>query len=121
MEGIDVSSKQGGPISEIVGANVRRVREVRGMSMRDLAAALKEADWPIYASGIGRLENGGRRIDVDDLVMIAKALDVPPIDLLEPWECDVCHGQPPAGFACETCGARGGTPDRPGFTWGGAK
>ena len=116
-----MASVQVGPVGDIVRANIRRIREVRDHSLRDLAKLLSEASRPIIASGIQRVEVGARRVDVDDLVAFAKALDVPPVDLLEPWDCDVCHGQPPAGFTCSTCGANGGTADRPGFTWGGGR
>lgn len=114
-------SVQVGPVGDIVRANIRRIREVRDHSLRELAKHLADIGHPIVASGIQRIEVGTRRVDVDDLVALAKTLDVPPVDLLEPWDCDVCHGTPPAGFSCETCGARGGTPDRPGFTWGGGR
>ena len=110
-----------GPVGHIVRLNVRRLREVRGLSLQKLSNGLGEVGHPLVPSGLGRLELGERRVDVDDLVALAKVFDVPPVDLLEPWDCDVCHGQPPAGFTCSTCGANGGTADRPGFSWDGGR
>lgn len=35
---------------------------------------------------------------------IASALGLSLDSMLTPWDCPTCHGKPPAGFACKTCG-----------------
>jgi transcriptional regulator with XRE-family HTH domain len=74
-----------GPVTERVAANVK---ELRYVSVRDLSAALEENGHTIWPSAITRLEQGTRRIDVDDLVALAAALGVSPNALLLPAEGD---------------------------------
>ncbi len=52
--------------------------------MRDLAAELESNQWALSASAISQIENGARRVDVDDLFALAIALDVTPALLLMP-------------------------------------
>lgn len=67
-----------------VAENLLRLRKVRGFSTRQLSARLTELGRTIPASGLTRMELGSRRIDVDDLVALAAALDVEPAQLLLP-------------------------------------
>jgi hypothetical protein len=100
-----------GAAGDNVRWNVLRLRTERRLSTPRLSAALKELDRPIAATGITKIEKGDRRVDVDDLVALAAALSVTPVQLLEPpTECATCHGTPPPGFACTACGAGGATP-----------
>lgn len=69
---------------EVVAANVRRVRSRRELSLRDLAALLAALGHPISVSAISKVENGDRRVDVDDLVALAIAMNVSPLTLLLP-------------------------------------
>ncbi|MFF7158134.1 helix-turn-helix domain-containing protein [Streptomyces sp. NPDC008139] len=66
--------------------NLKRLRKARGLTTTALAAALAddEIEHPIPASGITRIEKGDRRVDVDDLVALAVALNVSPLTLLLP-------------------------------------
>lgn len=73
-----------GPVSRHVAANVLRFRTERGLSTTRLAAALKEIGHSIPATGITRIEKGERRVDTDDLVALALALNVSPVALLLP-------------------------------------
>ncbi|WP_381562898.1 helix-turn-helix domain-containing protein [Streptomyces eurythermus] len=80
-----------------VADNVRRLRTARGMSLRALAAELKEIGHPLSADALNKIENGRtpahgteepkqvRRVDVDDLTALAQALRVSPMSLLLPW------------------------------------
>ena len=70
-----------GAVSNRIGQNLRRLR--RG-STYGLADRLRELGWPIQQSGITRVERGERRVDVDDLVALALALEVNPNQLLMP-------------------------------------
>jgi transcriptional regulator with XRE-family HTH domain len=74
------------------------------MTTTRLSELLRTAGRPVHPSAITKIEQGERRIDVDDLVAIAAALGTTAAHLLEPGSCSVCHGAPPAGFACLSCG-----------------
>lgn len=84
-------ARRRGPAATDIGAtgrhvqsNVRRLRRARGLSTYALTDLLAEAGRPIPQSGITRIENGARRVDVDDLVALATAFDVSPSALLLP-------------------------------------
>lgn len=73
-----------GPTGEQVRANVMRIREARGMTKKQLADRVQELGRPIPPLGISRIEAGTRRVDADDLVALAIALNVSPPTLLLP-------------------------------------
>lgn len=63
----------------------RNIKNLRGrMSYTELAERLIRLDRPIPTLGLRKIESGGRRVDVDDLMALALALDVSPISLLMP-------------------------------------
>lgn len=71
-----------GAMGRNVAENLIRLRKVRGLSTRQLSVRLGEIGRPIPASGITRMEFSERRVDVDDLVALAAALDVEPSQLM---------------------------------------
>jgi transcriptional regulator with XRE-family HTH domain len=71
-----------GPIGQHVADSLGRLRRDRGLEQADLADLVTEAGRPMSASILSKIEAGRRRIDVDDLVAIAAALDVNPSLLL---------------------------------------
>lgn len=71
-----------GTVSERVARNLRDLREQRRYTVRTLSARLGELGHPIAPSGITKIEQGHRRVDVDDLVALALALGVSPNRLL---------------------------------------
>lgn len=73
-----------GPVSNVVAQNLLRVRKARRFTTQQLAVRLVELGQPIPASGITRIEKGDRRVDVDDLMALAVALNVAPTTLLLP-------------------------------------
>jgi transcriptional regulator with XRE-family HTH domain len=73
-----------GPIAERVAESVRTHRQRRQLSHRQLSARLTEIGHPILPSGIAKIEDGSRRVDVDDLVALALALRVSVSRLLLP-------------------------------------
>jgi transcriptional regulator with XRE-family HTH domain len=73
-----------GPISGYVVENVKRLRAERKWSLAELSQEMGKAGRPTLSSGLHRLEQGKRRIDVDDLVALAAAFGVSPITLLLP-------------------------------------
>lgn len=74
-----------GPVSGYVVENIKRLREGRGWSFPRLSEELAKTGRPILPTGLHRLEKGKRRVDADDLVALAAALDVSPITLLMPF------------------------------------
>lgn len=84
-----------GPTGRAVAANVKRLRASRGLTLRALAAALKEAGRPLSADALNKIENGApdaeptksvRRVDVDDLMALAVVFEVNPSALLLPLD-----------------------------------
>jgi transcriptional regulator with XRE-family HTH domain len=71
-----------------VARNVARLRNARGLTTIQLAKLLEDAGRPITASSITKLELGQRKVDVDDLIVIALALRVSPTALLLPPTAD---------------------------------
>lgn len=57
---------------------IRAVRKERGVSQRELARALG-----VSQSTLSRIERGERRVSVDRLVAIARALGVRPSDMMD--------------------------------------
>lgn len=74
-----------GPITGHVVDNVKRLRAARKWSLADLSQAMTNVGRPIAATGLHRMEQGRRRVDVDDLVALAAALDVAPMSLMMPF------------------------------------
>lgn len=73
-----------GPVGQYVLRNLKRVREDHGLTYVQLAERLKLIGRPIPTLGLSRIENGNRRVDVDDLVALAIVLEVSPATLLLP-------------------------------------
>ncbi|MFM9672751.1 helix-turn-helix domain-containing protein [Streptomyces galilaeus] len=67
-----------------VGQRVaKEVARLRGRTtVRELSTRLSKLGRPILPSGITKIEQGKRRVDVDDLVALAVALEVTPTRLL---------------------------------------
>ncbi|MFI5883412.1 helix-turn-helix domain-containing protein [Streptomyces sp. NPDC051554] len=65
-----------GPIGERVAAHVARVRTRKGWDQKQLSERLAAIGRPMSPSVISKIEQGDRRIDVDDLVALAVALQV---------------------------------------------
>jgi transcriptional regulator with XRE-family HTH domain len=77
-----------GPAGQQVAENVKLLRQRRGLSLRQLSELLARHDRPILASGLAKLEAGDRRIDVDDLTVIAAVLGSTPMRLLRNTDPD---------------------------------
>lgn len=73
-----------GPTGEAVRANIRQIRDAQGISGPELSERMGRFGRPIPPLGIHRIESGQRRVDVDDLVVLAIALNVSPASLLMP-------------------------------------
>jgi transcriptional regulator with XRE-family HTH domain len=68
-----------------VMANVEKLRRSNKLTYKELSGRLERLGRPIPVLGLSRLERGERRVDVDDLVALALALDTTPNRLLLPW------------------------------------
>jgi hypothetical protein len=88
LGGMGSDAKRGGnplgPVGGNVMDNVRLIREGRGLSYARLSGRLSELGRSIAVLGLARIERGERRVDADDLVALALALDVNPAALLLP-------------------------------------
>lgn len=73
-----------GRVGEVLAQQLRRVREDRNVTYTELVKRLEDLGHPIPILGLRRIERGERRVDVDDLVALARALRVPPVLLLFP-------------------------------------
>jgi transcriptional regulator with XRE-family HTH domain len=68
--------------SERVRANVKVLRDEKGMRLADLSERLKKLGHPMSVNTLSKIEQGNRGIDVDDLEALAEAFEIPPSRLL---------------------------------------
>jgi transcriptional regulator with XRE-family HTH domain len=73
-----------GDVGLRVAAQIRQIRERKSLSLQDLSESLSKLGRPILPSGLWKIEQGTRRVDVDDLAAIARALEIVPSTLLNP-------------------------------------
>ncbi|GAB4597519.1 hypothetical protein MOKP4_38370 [Mycobacterium avium subsp. hominissuis] len=71
-------------VRQVLGDNVRRIRDIRKMTVRELSARLKTSGLRLSPSGISEIENATRKVAVEELLIIAIALHTSLIDLLMP-------------------------------------
>ncbi|MEV0616170.1 helix-turn-helix transcriptional regulator [Nonomuraea sp. NPDC050404] len=83
---------QQGPIGKRIARNVAELRAARGLSLREMSERMGKLGRPTLSTGIMKIEDGTRRVDVDDLVALALALDVTPNRLLLPPEAGTDKG-----------------------------
>ena len=68
-----------------IGARIRELRDVAGLSAQKLSTRCEELGFPIPRSTIANIESGRKEsIPVHEVSVIAKALDVPPLAVLFP-------------------------------------
>ncbi|MFT4200503.1 helix-turn-helix domain-containing protein [Gordonia sp. (in: high G+C Gram-positive bacteria)] len=71
-------------VSRNVAINVSRFRALRRLTGAELADRLAAQGRPLSRATVSEIENMRRRVDVDDLVALSIALDVPVVSLLMP-------------------------------------
>ena len=76
-----------------VAANLRSARQAIGMDLRTFSERVKETGRAMSPSALSKIENGDRRVDVDDLTVFAYILQTTPATLLAPPE----GASPPTG------------------------
>ncbi len=74
-----------GPSGETVADNIKRVREARRWTYTELSKRLTDLGRSVSPLAVRRIEERERRVDVDDLVAFAIALEVTPKTLLMPY------------------------------------
>ena len=84
METERVRGNPAGITHEHVAQNLRTARQAIGMDVRTAARLMTEAGRKLAPSGISKIENGDRRVDVDDLTALAYILRTTPAALLTP-------------------------------------
>jgi transcriptional regulator with XRE-family HTH domain len=65
----------------IVGPEVRRLRNASGMSQMQLAATCQRIGWDVERDTISKIEGGRRWVGDFELVHLARALRAPLVDL----------------------------------------
>ena len=89
-EGVtDKKTIEPGPIGVAVAQNLEGLRESRNLTYAELSRRLTQLGRPIAPLGLTRIRDRQRRVDVDDLVALALALDVSPVTLLLPPHASV--------------------------------
>ncbi|WP_159395608.1 helix-turn-helix domain-containing protein [Streptomyces sp. 3211] len=73
-----------GPTGKTVAENLTRLRRARGLSTRQLSAALEQSGRALSPSGITRMEKAERHVTADELLALAAVLRVNPSALLLP-------------------------------------
>lgn len=84
-----------------VAANIRAARQAIGMDLRTLSNSIGATGRKLSPSGISKLESGDRRVDVDDLTVIAYILRTTPAALLTPPEDTTTLTGVPEGYLPE--------------------
>ena len=71
---------------QIVGINVRRLRQERGLSQRELVARMRALRFPWHPATAHEVEKqeGARQVTLDELVALAICLDTDIASLLDP-------------------------------------
>lgn len=76
IPGMATDSVTRGPTGDRVAAAVKSLRDQRGWTMQELAERMESVGRPMGWTTIQKIEKRQRRVDVDDLVALARAFDV---------------------------------------------
>lgn len=94
-------------VSAAMIARIRRLRNARGWSERQLAEAMTAAGYPVTRSTLANwTRNTNPAVTADQIAAIATAFGIAIGELFGIGWCNFCLGSPPAGFTCSTCGAK---------------
>lgn len=69
-----------------VGANVKWLRVVAGLSQTQLAEALSRHGFSAHQQTVLKIEKGSRPLRLEEAVQVAEVLDIPVTDLLRPLQ-----------------------------------
>lgn len=73
-----------GPSAQTAAVNLKRLREAKNLTYTELSKRLAAGGRAISPLAVRRMEEGERRMDVDDLMSLSIALDVSPTYFLMP-------------------------------------
>lgn len=73
---------ESGPTGKRVAGNLALFRRILGLSQRDLSERMSDLGRPLLPQVLSKIEQVDRRVDADDLVALALALQVTPNQLL---------------------------------------
>lgn len=73
-----------GASGSTVAENLKRLREQQKMTYAEVSRKLEAVQRSISPLAVRRMEEGARRVDVDDLVSLSVVLNVAPVTLLMP-------------------------------------
>lgn len=94
-------------LSDSLRHNARRLRQLRRLSVRDLAGRLDDLRSPIAASGVTKLENGSRAVSISDWASLATALNAPIRELVTVPDVDDTRQWAPGVTAEDRAWAQG--------------
>ncbi|MCF3940909.1 helix-turn-helix domain-containing protein [Gordonia tangerina] len=72
------------PLVPAMGAAIRAAREAQSLSAVKLSALTEKVGHRIHRVAIGKMEEGEREPTVTELIVLARALRVPPLELIYP-------------------------------------
>ncbi|MCZ1001070.1 helix-turn-helix transcriptional regulator [Streptomyces mirabilis] len=75
-----------GPAGILTARTIETLRTERGLAQRELATRVSALGRPMTNTMLSRIERAQRRCDIDDLVVLAQALRVSPLVLLQEAE-----------------------------------
>lgn len=84
-----------------VAHNIRAARQAIGMDLRTLSDSIADTGRKLSPSGISKMEAGDRRVDVDDLTVLAYLLRTTPAALLTPPDETTALTGVPEGYTPE--------------------
>jgi transcriptional regulator with XRE-family HTH domain len=90
-----------GATNVYLSENLRRARSGIGMDLRTFADRIKATGRMMSAAALSKIENGDRRVDVDDLTVFAYILGTTPAALLTPPEHASPEGVPASQYTPE--------------------
>jgi transcriptional regulator with XRE-family HTH domain len=73
-----------GPLTQQVATNAQKIRKTRRLTLAQVAERMSDLGRPMTLNGVSKIERGNRGVDLDDVVALARALDVPPLVLVLP-------------------------------------
>ena len=68
---------------KLIGENIRRVRNARGLTQKELAEQLQLEDLDLSRGTVAKIESGIRHITLDELKIIKKVLKMDYSDFFE--------------------------------------
>lgn len=77
-----------GGINPLIGHNVRLARIEAGLKLAEVAIRLAAVGAELPVNTLSKIERGSRNVTVDEIVSLARVLEVPPVQLMIPLSVD---------------------------------